>query len=512
MVSMKLFSVHIIIALLLFFIVAKGQSDSNKLDFAITIESDSITKAELLDSISSVANVYFSYNPILLEADKLIKPQYVNATIFSIIIDIIDQEKLGFHALDNQIILYPLKIEKKETEQEPVFKTIRGHVSDVKKEESIPFCNILILGKGKGTISNLDGNFSVKISNDYFNDTLRFSCIGYIPYDIPIKNIGDSALNIVLDKTVYNLSSVNVVYYDPKEVLDRFFEKIYNNYEKDYTLLTSFYRETIKENSNYTDVSEAVLHILKAPYNNGFRDDLVKFVKGRKSSDVQPYDDIKFRLKGGPYYITKLDVVKNEESFINKEFSHLYVYNYERRTLIAGRPSVVISFSPIYNLRDILYEGVLYFDIETWALSRVEFNYTKQGLKEARRMMIEKEPKEFKAIPSELAYTVQYGLFEGKWYLLSAQSSMQIKLINREKKQKTKFNSTSEILITDIEKGDFQRFSRNEIFKPSEFFTEKIVTYDQGFWENYNIIEPEEELEHAIKNFENHDMIITNKQ
>jgi hypothetical protein len=127
-------------------------------------------------------------------------------------------------------------------------------------------------------------------------------------------------------------------------------------------------------------------------------------------------------------------------------------------------------------------------------------------------MMIEKEPKEFKAIPSELAYTVQYGLYEGKWYLLNAQSSMQIKLINREKKQKTKFNSTSEILITDIEKGDFQRFSRNEIFKPSEFFTEKIVTYDQGFWENYNVIEPEEELEHAIKNFENHDMIITNKQ
>ncbi len=352
----------------------------------------------------------------------------------------------------------------------------------------------------------------MKISKDYFNDTLRFSCIGYIPYDIPIKNIGDSALNIVLDKTVYNLSSVNVVYYDPKEVLNKFFEKMYSNYEKDYTLLTSFYRETIKENSSYTDVSEAVLHILKAPYNNGFRDDLVKFVKGRKSSDVQPYDDIKFRLKGGPYYITKLDVVKNDESFINKEFSHLYVYNYQRRTLIAGRPNVVISFSPIYNLRDILYEGILYFDIETWALSRVEFNYTKQGLKEARRMMIEKEPKEFKAIPSELAYTVQYGLFEGKWYLQSAQSSMQVKLINREKKQKTKFNSTSEILVTDIEKGDFQRFSRNEIFKPSEFFTEKIVSYDQGFWENYNIIEPEEELEHAIKNFENHDMIITNKQ
>jgi len=151
------------IVLLLLFVKVKGQSDSNKLDFTITIESDSITKAKLLDSISAIADVYFSYNPVLLEADKLIKTQYVNATIFSVILDIIDQNKIGFHALDNQIILYPLKIEKDEAEQKPVFKTIRGSVSDVKNEEPISFCNISILGKGKGTISNLDGNFSFKI-------------------------------------------------------------------------------------------------------------------------------------------------------------------------------------------------------------------------------------------------------------------------------------------------------------------------------------------------------------
>ncbi len=503
---------YIIVILIILSIKSNGQSGGSVLEKFISLETDSITKADLLDSISNIADVYFSYNPQLLEADNLVKTEIKNRTIFSILYEIINPEVLGFHALDNQIILYPIKIEKDTLDAVIKQKVITGIVKDVKNEEPVEFCNIALMGKGKGTISNQDGEYIIKIPEEFFNDTLRFSCLGFFPYDVPICEIKDDVLNIELEKTVYNISTVDVKYYDPIEILNQFIDRMYNNYEKEYTLFTTFYRETVKENSSYTDVSEAVLNLLKAPYNNGFKDDLVKFVKGRKSSNVQAFDDIRFRLKGGPYYITKLDVVKNNESFINKEFLHLYIFNYERKTLIDGRPTVVVSFYPIYNLRDILYEGLLYFDIKTWALSRVEFNYTKQGLKEARRMMIEKEPKEFKAVPAELSYVVEYKLYEGKWYLFSAQSTMQIKLYNKEKKQKTMFESVAEILVTDIEKGDFQRFSRNEIFKPSEFFTEKIDSYDTGFWENYNVIQPEEELEHAIKNFDNHDMIFTNKQ
>jgi hypothetical protein len=489
-----------------------GQQNINMLNAEIMLPSDSITKADLLDTISIRLNVHFSYNPDLLGAHNKVKLQGEKMTLLNILSAISDPNILDFHVLNDQIIFYPAQkeIEKKAAPKEQ-FLVLKGSITDRKEKEAIPFCNVALIGTGLGSVSNDDGIFQIKIPSSHLNDTLRFSCMGYLSYELPIASVKDSFLSIALEKTIFRLKTVEIVHYQPAVLLQKFFENQDQNYENNYTLLTTFYREIIRENKNYTDISEAVLDVLKAPYSYGIRDDLVKFIKGRKSSDVQPFDEIKFRLKGGPYYITKLDVVKNCETFINPEFINLFNYEFENKTLIAGRETAVISFSPVSNLRDLLYEGLLYFDIETGALARVEFNYTKQGLKEARSLMIEKEPREYKAIPTDLSYVVEYSYIDGKWQLLSAHSSIQIKMIDKGKNQKTIFHSISEILVTNIEKGDLQHFSRKDIFRPNEFFTEKITSYDKEFWENYNVIEPEEALEDAVKNFNDRNLIITNK-
>jgi hypothetical protein len=508
-------TLHYILAVLILLLTvhANGQQGINPLDTEITLETDTLTKAALLDSISKQTDIHFSYNPELFCAQDTIMIAAQKTTILSFLKTITNTEVLGFRTLNNQIILYPIKCDENEGNviNKIQYITIRGTITDQKKEETIPFCNISIIGQAIGTMSNNDGYYSIKIPVKYQNDTLRFSCLGFLPTDIPIDNISDSLLNIGLEKTVYHLKTVDVVHYHPPSVLQSFFENLNNNYNDEYALFTTYYREIIQENSNYSDVSEAVLNVLKAPYSNENSEDLVKFIKGRKSSNVQPFDEIRFRLKGGPYYITKLDVVKNKESFINPEFIQLYTYEFQQKTLIDGRETVVISFTPIYNLRDMLYEGLLYFDIETWALSRIEFDYTRQGLQVARQMMIEKEPKGCKAIPTDLSYQVQYKYIDKKWYLFSARSSMQIKIYDKEKRQKTKFKSISEILTTNIEIGDLQHFNRKDILKPNEFFTERINGYDKEFWEDYNVIQPEEELNNALKKFDNHDLIITNK-
>jgi hypothetical protein len=489
-----------------------GQQSINPLSAEISLRTDSITKAQLLDTISNMLNIHFSYNPELLGAHEKVYLPNEKQNLLNILSQITDPEKIGFHVLDNQIVFYPLKNEDIESSviDENPFLIIRGSVMDKKDGVPIPFCNIAIVGKGLGTMSNNDGDFLVKMPSAHLSDTLRFSCMGFLPFDIPVASAIGPPLTISLESTVFHLKTIDVVHYQPAILLQKFFDNFDQNYQNNYTLLTSFYREIILENQNYTDVSEAVLKVLKSPYSNEVREDLVKFIKGRKSSNVQPFDDIKFKLKGGPYYITKLDVVKNSETFINPGFINLFQYGFERKTLIAGRETAVISFSPVYNLRDLLYEGLLYFDLETGALSRVEFNYTRQGLKEARRMMIEKEPRDCKAVLTDLSYMVEYKFTDGKWHLLSAHSSMQIKILNKEKKLRTNFRSLAEILITDIENGDLQHFSQRDIFRPNEFFTEKITDYDKEFWENYNVIEPEDAMENAIKNFDNNKLIITN--
>lgn len=506
---MKLIGINILTLLLLVTFASSAQSGNSTLNRSISFETDSITKSALLDSLTKLYDIHFSYNPELLEADKKVSIHVSRQPLFSILKEIINPEILDFKALDNQVIIYPIQLEESAKVYLP-FKVIKGTVLDQRKEDPVPYCNIGIMGKAVGTMTNQDGQFILKIPDKYLSDTLSFSCIGYEVEFRQIDSLPDESFTLELKKKTYQLKPIDIVRYDPMVVFDNVDRNLYNNYELDYTLLTTFYREIIQENDEYTDISEAVLQVLKAPYQKEIVEDHVKFLKGRKGAVSKPFNDIRFRLKGGPYYITKLDLVKNNESFLNPEFRHLYSYEFDKKVRLDNRETVVINFSPINNLRDILFEGKIYVDIETWAIARVDFNYTKQGLREARNSLIQKEPKHCKAIPTELEYTVQYKYINQKWYVLNARSSLRIKINNKDKKERTKFHSIAEILTTNIEKGEFHRFTKQEIFRSNEIFTDKIVSYDKNFWQNYNVIQPEQDLIDALKDFDNQNLVITN--
>lgn len=56
-------------------------------------------------------------------------------------------------------------------------QTLHGKVIDAESQDPIPYVNIGIINKGVGTVSNLNGNFSLSITNP--TETLTFSSIGY---------------------------------------------------------------------------------------------------------------------------------------------------------------------------------------------------------------------------------------------------------------------------------------------------------------------------------------------
>ncbi|MBN2805773.1 MAG: carboxypeptidase-like regulatory domain-containing protein [Prolixibacteraceae bacterium] len=486
-----------------------AQTGNSTLTRSISFSADSLTKAAILDSLEQLYKLHFAYNPELIEARKKVNIKAHEQALFEVLKALINNDSISIRAIENQVIFYPVQQEEQALLASP-FIIIRGEIIDERREEPISYCNIGIVGKAVGSMSNLEGRFVIKIPEKYAADTLSFSSIGYESVFLPLAAFGNESKTIILNRKNYQLKSIDVIRYNPEFVLNMLEENRLKNYTDQFMVMTTFYREIVKENDEFTDISEAVLQVLKAPYHRDEAQDHVKFLKGRKGASTQPYNDIRFRLKGGPYYITKLDVVKNHESFINPEYRHLYKYEFDRKTLIDNRETAIISFTPIANLRDMLFEGKLYVDTETWALARVEFRYTKQGLREARNTLIHKEPKHCRAIPTELSHTVQYKYLGNKWILLSARSAMLVKINNREQKLKTRFESISEILTTNIDKENFEHFTRREIFRSNEIFSDKIVEYDHQFWQNYNIIHPEEELTKALKNFNNQNLVITN--
>lgn len=87
--------------------------------------------------------------------------------------------------------------------------TVTGTVKDESDQMPIPGATVIEKGTSNGTITDIDGNFSLTISSEY--DTLQFSYIGYESLDIPV--MGRSNLNIVMRSESMELNEVVVIGY-----------------------------------------------------------------------------------------------------------------------------------------------------------------------------------------------------------------------------------------------------------------------------------------------------------
>ncbi|HOO83760.1 MAG TPA: TonB-dependent receptor [Prolixibacteraceae bacterium] len=87
-------------------------------------------------------------------------------------------------------------------------RTISGTVKDA-TGETLVGVNIVIKGSSVGTATDIDGNYTLEVSNN--NDVLVANYIGYIPSEITIGN--QTLINFVLEKDIQDLDEVVVVGY-----------------------------------------------------------------------------------------------------------------------------------------------------------------------------------------------------------------------------------------------------------------------------------------------------------
>lgn len=84
-------------------------------------------------------------------------------------------------------------------------------VLDAGKQERVSFVNIGIKRKNTGTVSAVNGTFSLQISQQQENDTLTFSMVGYYELNVPITSLLNKAPGTFRLKTkIKELEAVNV--------------------------------------------------------------------------------------------------------------------------------------------------------------------------------------------------------------------------------------------------------------------------------------------------------------
>jgi iron complex outermembrane receptor protein len=85
---------------------------------------------------------------------------------------------------------------------------LKGTVTDKTNNESIPGVSIKVVDTGRGTVTDLDGNYNLRVDE---NAILQFSFIGYKTQQISVN--GRTSINIQLEEDIEALEEVVVVGY-----------------------------------------------------------------------------------------------------------------------------------------------------------------------------------------------------------------------------------------------------------------------------------------------------------
>lgn len=381
------------------------------------------------------------------------------------------------------------------------YKAYYGKVVDSNSNNSLPFATIEALGSNTATVTNIDGDFTIKIEKTANVSQLKISYIGFQNKIVNLSDFEDQkSYTVMLEQSTIQLKQVTIRPKDAAELITNVLDNIRNNYSDQPMMMRGFYRETIQRGRNYVSISEAIIDVYKGAYVNEYQVDQVKLFKGRKSADVEKMDTVLFKVQGGPNTTILMDVVKNPYILLSEEYIDIYDFRLTDVITIDDRLHYVISFNQKEYVDDPYYKGRFYIDMDKLAISEAEFELNVENQDEAARLFIQRKPMGMSILPERAAYRAKYTIEENKWYFSYARAEVKFKVNWKKKFFNTTYSTMSELAVTDRTYEGIEKFASKDRFKSNDVLNEKVyIFFDQGFWEGYNVIEPDQSIESAIR-------------
>ena len=381
------------------------------------------------------------------------------------------------------------------------FKELEAKIIDSESKNSLVFTDIVIKNSNISTITNSDGKFLLKIPIALLEGSITISHLGYKKRELKISSIKNhEEIGLTPSITQLNEISITATMKNARELVKETLKKKSSLYNNKSTLMTAFYRETIKKRRKNASLSEAVVKIHKQPYNNARRDH-IELIKARKSTDYSKLDTLALKLQGGPFSNLFTDIIKYPEYIFNDEDLPKYKFSYGNSTSINNRQIYVVNFKQQEGHIIPLYYGKLYIDAETLALTNAVYSLNVSNRELASRMYVRKKPRKVDVYPTEATYRVNYRTTNGKWHYAYSNISLTFKVNWKGKLFNNTYTLNSEMAITDLEIQDTNLAKiRGKLIRPTTILSEKSSGFsDPRFWGAYNIIEPEKSIESAIK-------------
>ena len=347
-------------------------------------------------------------------------------------------------------------------------------------------------------VTNEDGGFVLKLNQ--LPPTVSISHLGYKTQRLSMKDGNTEDLRIRLVPTSIQLREIVVYKKNPRELVDIAIDKIPENYSRVPELLKGFYRETAMKRKHYIYVAEGVEDMYKTPYSRGTTRDRVAIVKGRRLLSQKQGDTLGIKVVGGPVQAVIMDLVKNRDFLLNKEELDFYNFSMGTPEFINDRQQYVVLMEPSQVTTYALYHGKLYIDAERLAFTRIELDLDMRDKDKATQTMLVKKPFGVRFKPRELSTVVDYRYDEGVTRISYLRNIFRFNCDWKRKLFSTSFTATCEMAVTDSQSDGVQPIANRSSFDSRDAYYDKVEYFlDPEYWNNYNIIEPSESLDKAIR-------------
>jgi len=391
-------------------------------------------------------------------------------------------------------------IQDQDQQERTEYLQYSGVVVNNQTNEPLVFATLTVNNTNISTITNSDGEFTLKIPEELSNVEVTISFIGYFKKVLPISAFKKEDTIIKLKATSFNLSEINVVLpKDARALVRATLNKKGENYLNDPTLMTAFYRETIKKRKKNVSLAEAIVTVYKQPYTSS-RKDFMKLYKARKSTDYSKLDTLALKLQGGPFNALYIDLMKYPEFMFTPDVMDLYIFSYGPSTTINEKQVYVVNFKQKRDIKQPLYYGKLYINAETFALSSAIYNLNVENKNLSSQLFVKKKPRDVFVYPTEAAYRVDYREKNGRWYYGYSNLQLTFKINKKRKVFNSIYSLTSEMAVTDWKVNtEGENVKMRDRLRPSIIISDEAYGFsDPEFWGAYNVIEPEKSIEAAI--------------
>lgn len=497
----KLAAIALFILLLL---PQRTDCQKSVLDSTFTFRTGSVKTGNALDIITKKTGYSFTYDSRLVDANKKVEMNFHDTGLRTILGRILQNDSLVYSVVDRYIIISrprksaPARQDSSAVSMKP--GVVSGTLIDEETKEPLFFATIALKNKGKGTVSNENGEFRMNITPDLYSDTLSVSYLGYFGREIPVKQAIGNDMVIKMRREYISIPEIIIRNQIPQEIIGKARKLLPKNYGDRPAMMTGFYREGVLRKNELQTYSEAVLRIFKSPYSNTFLGDQINVFKSRKIDNANSRDTLAIRLKAGLSTCLELDGAKNIFDFISPESMNDYTYRLADIVTYADESAYAIEFEQKPSIELPLFKGTIYINTSDFGIYGAEFEINPLMINKIKESFVTSSSKGFNTWPVSVKYSVSYRKMNDRYFLNHVRGDLLFNSRQKKKLFNSQFKVFFELAITEIELNNVKRFEREELAPIHSVFSKTITSYDPLFWGDQDFLKPEENLLQALKN------------